>query len=241
MDELRVIARIHTDFTEKFGIPRQSNLVKGIKGQIIFEPAFRNTEIVRGLEGFDYIWLLWKFEGTNPQKWAATVAPPRLGGKVHMGVFATRSPYRPNPIGLSSVKLESIVYTKSGPVLNVSGPDLRNNTPIYDIKPYLAYTDSHPDAKEGFAGEVKEHCLEIDFPDSELSKFPDEKRSLAIEILKQDPTLRADNIEGHKYGVAFAGMDIHFTVEEGVLHVYEVVPYLGNVKQLRKKKNDGNT
>ena len=151
---MKIIARIETDFPEKFGIPRQSGLVEELKGTIVFEPEYRKPEALKGLEGYNYIWLLWQFEGVERDNWSVTVRPPRLGGNKHMGVFATRSPFRPNPIGLSSVKLESIeLETARGPVLHVSGIDLRHNTPIYDIKPYLPYVDCHTDATGGFAHE----------------------------------------------------------------------------------------
>lgn len=170
---MKRIGYIYTDFPEKFGIPRQSGLVEELKGKIVFEPAYRTADAVRGLEGFNYIWLLWEFEGVKRDSWSATVRPPRLGGNKHMGVFATRSPYRPNPIGLSSVKLDRIELTEQGPVLYVSGIDLRNRTPIFDIKPYLPYVDCHPDAVDGFAGEVKEYALEVVFPEELLARIPE--------------------------------------------------------------------
>ncbi|MBQ4284188.1 MAG: tRNA (N6-threonylcarbamoyladenosine(37)-N6)-methyltransferase TrmO, partial [Lachnospira sp.] len=156
---MKVIAHIYTDFSQKFGIPRQSGLVPELKGKIVFENEYRSTDAVKGLEGFDYIWLLWKFDGTDRDNWAATVKPPRLGGNTHMGVFATRSPFRPNNIGLSSVKLDKVELTEEGPVLYVSGADLKDGTGIYDIKPYLPYTDAHQGAKAGFAEDVKYYGL----------------------------------------------------------------------------------
>lgn len=220
---MKVIAYIHTDFPEKFGIPRQSGLVPELTGTIVFEPEYRSPEAVKGLEGFNYIWLLWQFEGVKRENWSATVKPPRLGGNKHVGVFATRSPFRPNPIGLSSVKLESIEITDKGPVLHVSGIDLRDKTPIYDIKPYLPYADCHPDAKEGFAGEVKEYCLEVSFPNDLLEKIPIEKRAALIEVLKQDPRPSYHSDPERKYGVSFAGYDVHFRVEANVLEVFEII------------------
>lgn len=159
MSELKIIAHIRTDFPEKFGIPRQSGLIEDLVGRIVFEPEYRSEDAFRGIEGYDYLWLLWAFEGTERGHFSATVTPPKLGGNRTMGVFATRSPFRPNPIGLSSVRLERLEHTENGPVLVVSGADLRDNTPIYDIKPYLAYTDSHPDAREALpdASMIK-HC-----------------------------------------------------------------------------------
>lgn len=220
---MKVIAYIYTDFPEKFGIPRQSGLIEELKGRIVFEPEYRNPEAVKGLEGFNYIWLLWQFQGTERAGWSATVKPPRLGGKTHMGVFATRSPFRPNPIGLSSVKLEHIEMTDKGPVLHVAGVDLRDKTPIYDIKPYLPYADCHPDAKEGFAGAVKDYELEVVFPQEFLDKFPGEKQQAIIEVLKQDPRPSTQSEQVRPYGVSFAGYDVRFRVEKGVLTVFEVI------------------
>ena len=222
MMDMKIIAYIYTDFPEKFGIPRQSGLVQELKGRIVFEPEYRNPEAVKGLDGFNYIWLLWQFQGTERAGWSATVKPPRLGGKKHMGVFATRSPFRPNPIGLSSVKLESIELTDKGPVLHVAGVDLRDKTPIYDIKPYLPYADCHPDAQEGFAGEVKEYELQVQFPKELLEKLPEAKRKAIIEVLKQDPRPSTQSGQKKLFGVAFAGYDIKFMVEDGVLTVTEV-------------------
>lgn len=220
---MKVIAHIHTDFPEKFGIPRQSGLVEDLKGKIIFEPEYRNKDAVRGLEGFNYIWLLWEFQGTDRDNWSATVRPPRLKGNKHVGVFATRSPFRPNPIGLSSVKLEQIELTEDGPILHVSGIDLRDRTPIYDIKPYLAYTDCHTDAKDGFAYDVKDYELEVEFKDELLQVFPKEKQSAIIEVLKQDPRPAYHNDPERIYGVSFAGCDVRFLVRDKQLRVLEVV------------------
>jgi len=222
-NELKVIAHIHTDFPEKFGVPRQSGLVKELVGRIIFEPEYRNPDALRGIEGYDYLWLVWKFEGVERETWSPTVRPPRLGGETYMGVFATRSPYRPNPIGLSSVKFEGIEQTKEGLVLIVSGVDLRDNTPIYDIKPYLPYVDSHPNARGGFAEEKADYALEVEFPEELLKEIPMLKQKALIEVLKQDPRPAYHNDEKRQYGVAFAGFDIRFHVAEGVLTVFEVI------------------
>ncbi|MGN1121497.1 MAG: tRNA (N6-threonylcarbamoyladenosine(37)-N6)-methyltransferase TrmO [Eubacteriales bacterium] len=222
--ELKIIAHIRTDFPEKFGIPRQSGLVGELEGRVVFEPAYRSEDAVRGLEDFDYIWLLWAFEGTERAHFTATVTPPRLGGRQTMGVFATRSPFRPNPIGLSSVRLVRVEHTeKEGPVLVVAGADLRDNTPVYDVKPYLAYTDSHPDAREGFAGFVKDYALKVDFPARLLDLLPEGKRRAALALLAQDPR-PAYHDDDRRYGVAFAGFDIHFHVKDGVLTVCDLVP-----------------
>ena len=221
---MKIIGYIHTDFPSKFGIPRQSGLVETLKATITFEPEFRNPEAFRGLEEFSHIWLLWKFSKSEKSNWSATVKPPRLGGKKRMGVFATRSPYRPNDIGLSSVKLENIVFDeKLGPILSVAGADLMDGTPIYDIKPYIAYTDSHPDATEGFAGAVKEKELVVEFPEELLKQYPEEKQEAIIGVLKQDPRPAYDTDETRVYGVEFAGFDVRFVVKENYLTVKELV------------------
>ena len=217
-----VIAYIYTDFPEKFGIPRQSGLIEDLKGKIVFEPKFRTPDAVRGLEEFNYIWLLWEFEGVKRDSWSATVRPPRLGGNVHKGVFATRSPFRPNPIGLSSVKLERIAFTEQGPVLYVSGIDLRDKTPIYDIKPYLPYVDCHTDAVDGFAAEVKEYHLQVEISNELLEKVMPEKRNALIEVLKQDPRPSYQEDPKRTYGVSFAGYNVRFVVCDGVLTVCSV-------------------
>ena len=222
MSELKIIAHIRTDFPEKFGVPRQSGLVKELIGRIIFEPEYRNSDALRGIEGYDYLWLLWKFEGVEREKWSPTVRPPRLGGEKHVGVFATRSPFRPNPIGLSSVKLEGVEQTAEGMVLVVSGIDLRDNTPIYDIKPYLPYVDSHPDARGGFAEEKADYALEVAFKEELLEKIPLAKRQAIIEVLKQDPRPAYHEDAKRQYGVAFAGFNVRFCVADGVLTVLDV-------------------
>lgn len=219
---MEIIAYIYTDFPEKFGIPRQSGLVEDLKGRIVFEPKYRTPDAVRGLEDFNYIWLLWEFEGVKRDSWSATVRPPRLGGNVHKGVFATRSPFRPNPIGLSSVKLDKVELTQQGPVLHVSGIDLRNKTPIYDIKPYLPYVDAHADAVDGFAGEVKGYHLQVEFAKALLEKIPYEKRNALIEVLKQDSRPSYQEDPNRTYGVSFAGYNVRFVVCDEVLTVVSV-------------------
>lgn len=219
---MKIIAHIHTDFPQKFGVPRQSGLVESLKGTIVFEPEYRNPDALKGMEEFDYLWLLWKFEGIERETWSPTVRPPRLGGEEHRGVFATRSPFRPNPIGLSSVRLEGVEMTSKGPVIHVSGVDMRDNTPIYDIKPYLAYTDSHPEAREGFAGERKDYALKVEFPEQLLCKIAKEKRAGLLELLSQDPRPAYQEDPSRMYGVAFADKDIKFTVCEGVLYVKDI-------------------
>ena len=226
--ELKVIAVIHTDFKEKFGIPRQSGLVPALRAKIVFEPEYRDRSALISLEEFSHIWLLWQFSKAVRETWSPTVLPPRLGGHTHVGVFASRSPFRPNPIGLSCVKLEEIrLDTKDGPVLIVSGADLLDGTPIYDIKPYLSYTDSHPEAVCGYADRVREYALQVEFPRHLLEKLPEEKREAALGILAQDPRPSYQNDPDRRYGTAFAGYDIRFHVRGGVLTVCEVVPYTG--------------
>lgn len=221
---MKIIGHIHTDFPSKFGIPRQSGLVPELKGRIIFEPEYRNPEAFRGLEEFSHIWLLWKFSESQKEHWSATVKPPRLGGKKRMGVFATRSPYRPNDIGLSSVRLEKITCTSEiGPVLHVAGADLMDGTPIYDIKPYITYADSHPEATEGFAGRVKEKALDVNFPKQLLEQYPENKREAIIGVLRQDPRPAYDTDETRVYGVEFAGYDVRFTVTGEQLNVKELI------------------
>lgn len=226
MDGLQKIAVIRSDFPEKFGIPRQSGIIEELKAEIIFEKPFRDPNCVLGLEEFSHIWLLWEFSGNLKAGWSPTVIPPRLGGKIHKGVFATRSPFRPNPVGLSCVKLDSVeIRPGTGPVLHVSGADLRDGTPIYDIKPYICYTDCHPDAVCGFADEVGEYHLEVEFPEELLMKLPEEKREAAVKILSEDPRPAYQNDPERRYGTAFAGWDIRYHVRDGVLSVCEVVPY----------------
>jgi len=222
---MKAIAHIHTDFPTKFGIPRQSGIIASLQGKIVFEPEYRVAEAVRGLEDFSHIWLLWEFSEAVRDKWSPTVRPPRLGGNVRKGVFATRSPFRPNPIGLSSVKLEHIdIDPDLGPVLYVSGADLMDGTPIYDIKPYIAYTDSHPDAVSGFASTPAEFLLQVDFPEDLLIKVQPELRKGLIEVLAHDPRPQYHDDPERIYGMAFGGMEVKFKVEESQLTVVEVLP-----------------
>ena len=226
MQQLEVIARIHTDFPSKFGIPRQSGLVGSLKGTIRFEPKYRDPSALRGLEGYSHIWLIWQFSESVMDHWSPTVKPPRLGGNRRVGVFATRSPFRPNPLGLSCVKLEGVDLTApDGPLVRVSGADLMDGTPIYDIKPYLPYADCHPEAQDGFTAETRDYALEVDFPDALLSILPEDRREAIVDVLAQDPRpgyRHAD--DGRRFGVEFAGFDVRFIVSGGVLHVVEVVP-----------------
>ncbi len=220
---MKAIARIHTDFPTKFGIPRQSGIIDSLQGRIVFEPEYRNAEAVRGLEEFSHIWIIWEFSEAVRDEWSPTVRPPRLGGNVRKGVFATRSPFRPNPIGLSSVKLERVeIDPKLGPILLVSGADLMDGTPIYDIKPYIAYTDSHPDAVSGFASKPAEYLLEIDFPETLLQKVPENQRGSLIAVLQHDPRPQYHDDPKRVYGMAFGGMEVKFKVEEGLLTVVSI-------------------
>ncbi len=223
MTEMKTIAHIRSPFTKKFGIPRQSGLTS-LCSEIVFEPEYRVPEAFRGLEGYSHIWVLWEFSEAKQERWSPTVRPPRLGGNSRMGVFATRSPYRPNPIGMSSLKLERIdLHTADGPVLYVSGADILDGTPIYDIKPYLAYTDSHPEASGGFALQQKEGVLEVNFPDELLEQIPFELRQGLIEVLAQDPRPQYQDSPDRVYMMAFGGVDVQFKVEGDLLTVCGVV------------------
>lgn len=213
---MKTIAKIHTDFPTKFGIPRQSGLVEELKGKIVFEPEFRRPDAIRGLEGFSHIWLLWKFN-TPSDGHSLTVRPPKLGGNVRMGVFATRSPFRPNNIGLSCVKLEGI----DGTELAVSGADLMDGTEIVDIKPYVPYADCHPDAVGGFSKDGSEK-LQVVVDDKLLKAFPEGKRAALIKVLELDPRPQYQNDPERLYGFGFAGYEIRFTVDGGTLFVKEI-------------------
>lgn len=218
---LKRIARIHTDFPEKFGVPRQSGLAD-TKGVIVFEPEYRKPEALRGIEEYSYLWIVWGFSGMEQRHFHPTVRPPRLGGNKRLGVFATRSPFRPNPIGLSCVKLERIEKSKDGLVLCVSGVDMTDGAPVYDIKPYLPYVDSHPEAEGGFAERMKDHRLSVEFPEEWLGKVPVEHREVLKEILRQDPRPSYQEDPERVYGMTYAGMEIRFMVADGILTVCEV-------------------
>ena len=213
--EMKVIARIRSDFPTKFGIPHQSGRIQELKADIIFEPEYRNPEAFRGIEEYTHLWLIWEFSGAVREKWSPTVRPPRLGGNIRKGVFATRSPFRPNPIGLSSVKLESVEFTSEGPVLHISGADLMDGTPIYDVKPYLAYVDSHPEATGGFTDRIQDHKLKVEFPEELLAKIPVEKREALLAVLADDPRPGYQKDPDRKW-------DIHFQVKEEALQVFDV-------------------
>ncbi len=218
---MKIIAHIKNDFTTKFGIPRQSGLAK-TESLIVFEPEYRVDEALRGIDGYSHLWLIWKFSEAERDTWSPTVRPPRLGGNKRVGVFATRSPFRPNPIGLSSVRLLGIEKTAQGSVLRVLGADLMDGTPIYDIKPYLAFTDSHSDAVCGFADERKDYSLTVDFQDELLSLIPNEKQKSLIELLSGDPRPQYITDSDREYGFLYGGYEIKFTVNEDVLTVVDV-------------------
>ena len=211
---LKVIAHIHTAFPTKFGIPRQSGLVDSLRGEIIFTPEYRNADAVRGLEDFSHIWLVWQFSGAVRNTWSPTVRPPRLGGNTRMGVFATRSPFRPNPLGLSSVRLEAIEHRPEvGPVLIVRGADLMDGTPIYDIKPYIPYADCHPDASEGFTGQTRFHHVSVHCPEELWAAVPEADRDALTGVLENDPRPSYQHDPERVYGMEFGGLEVHFTVD----------------------------
>ena len=223
--EIQVIARMRSDFPTKFGIPRQPSLVEGLQSTIVFEPEFRNPDTLRGMEGFSHLWIIWQFSEAVRTEWSPTVRPPRLGGNTRMGVFATRSPFRPNSLGLSCVKLQGIAYdTKDGAVIHVSGADLMDVTPIFDIKPYIPYADAHPEALGGFTDTADDFLLKVDFPAELLSLLPEEKRQAAVGVLNHDPRPSYQRKPERIYGLPFAGFDIRFRVADEVLTVIEVVP-----------------
>ncbi len=219
---LKIIARIHTDFPEKFGVPRQSGLIPELKAEIVFEEEYRDPAALKGIEGFSHLWLLWDFSEVEDTDFRPTVRPPRLGGNKRMGVFATRSPFRPNPIGLSCVRLEEVKPTKTGTVLVVSGADLTDGTPILDIKPYLPFADCVPDATGGFAQEVFGDKLKVEFPEEIKRDFPEEKLGSLIAVLKNDPRPAYQNDPEREYGLCFAGYTVKFKVKESVLTVTRV-------------------
>lgn len=220
---IQVIARMHSEFATKFGIPRQSGLVEELKSTIVFEPEFRNPDALRGIEDFSHLWIIWQFSEAVRQGWSPTVRPPRLGGNTRMGVFATRSPFRPNNLGLSSVKLLGVEHTeKYGTVLHVGGADLMDGTPIFDIKPYIPYGDCHPEATGGFTDHAGAFLLKVDFPAELLAILPEDKREAAVGVLSHDPRPSYQRKPDRIYGLTFAGFDIRFKVSDDVLTVVDV-------------------
>ena len=217
------IAKMRSDFPTKFGIPRQSGLAENLHSTIVFEPLYRNPDALRGLEDFSHLWIIWQFSEAVRSEWTPTVRPPRLGGNVRMGVFATRSPFRPNSIGLSCVKLIGLEQTAdTGTVIHVAGADLMDGTPILDIKPYIPYCDAHPDALGGFTTNASDYLLTVEFPPALLQLFPKDKQAAALEVLSHDPRPSYQADPDRVYGLSFAGFDIRFTVENNVLYVKEV-------------------
>lgn len=222
---MKIIARIRTDFPTKFGIPRQSGLVDSLRGTVVFEPEYRSPEALRGIEGFSHLWLVWQFSEAVRETWSPTVRPPRLGGNERLGVFATRSPFRPNAIGLSCVKLERVeLHTHEGPVLHVAGADLMDGTPIFDIKPYLPYVDSRPDAVGGFAASKPEGLLEVDFRPELMAVIPETLQEGLVGILSCDPRPSYQADPERVYGLDFGGYNIKFTVAVGKLTVCSATP-----------------
>ena len=220
---INVIARMKSDFPSKFGIPRQSGLVEDLRSTIIFEPEFRNSDALRGLEDFSHLWIIWQFSKAVRKEWSPTIRPPRLGGNTRMGVFATRSPFRPNNLGLSSVKIIGLEHTeKYGTVIHVAGADLMDGTPIFDIKPYIPYSDCHPDATGGFTDTAKDFILKVDIPDTLLRKLPQSKHAALIGVLSHDPRPSYQEDPNRIYGISFAGFNIRFQVNQSTLHVLEI-------------------
>lgn len=225
VSELKIIARIRSDFPSKFGIPRQSGLVEELKAELVFEPEYRNPEALRGIEGFSHIWLIWLFSEAVRASWSPTVRPPRLGGNTRMGVFATRSPFRPNPIGLSAVRLDGIRRDETlGQVLLVSGADLMDGTPILDIKPYLPFADSYPQASGGFTGQKIDGPLKVEVSQPLLAQVPKEHRQALLGVLAQDPRPSYHTDPQRVYGMEFAGLEVKFSVQNDVLTVLTIKP-----------------
>ena len=220
---IQAIARMRSVFATKFGIPRQSGLVQELRSTIVFEPEFRNSDALRGIEDFSHLWIIWQFSEAVRQGWSPTVRPPRLGGNARMGVFATRSPFRPNNLGLSCVKLLGVEHTQEhGTVLHVGGADLMDGTPIFDIKPYIPYADCQPEASGGFTDTAGDFILKVDFPATLLSRLPKDKQAAAIEVLSHDPRPSYQRKPERIYGLTFAGFDIRFQVRDDILTVVEI-------------------
>ena len=222
MEKLNIVARIRSEFPTKFGIPRQSGLVPSLRARIVFEPEFRNAEALRGIEEFSHLWLIWGFSEVKQEGWSPTVRPPRLGGNRRMGVFATRSPFRPNPIGLSCVELIGADLNPKNPTLIIGGADLMDGTPIYDIKPYLLTTDCHPEASKGFTQEHEDYRLEVEIPEGVAKRLNSEKLEKLREVLAQDPRPAYHHDEDRVYGFPFVGSEVKFQVVEGKVVVREI-------------------
>ncbi len=221
---MKVVARLRCDFTDKFGIPRQAGLAEHVTSRVVFEPEFRNPDALRGIEGFSHLWLIWGFDRVRKTGWSPTVRPPRLGGNERVGVFATRSPYRPNPVGLSCVKLVRVERdAPDGPALVVAGADMTDMTPVFDIKPYLPYADSHPDAVGGYTDALPERRLTVDFPASLAARLPEEKYLALLDILSHDPRPSYQHDPGREYGLSYGGFDVRFRVSNGTLRVFDIL------------------
>lgn len=221
---IKVIARMKSDFPDKFGIPRQSGLINSLVSTIVFEQEYRNSDALRGLEDFSHLWIIWQFSKAIRETWTPTVRPPRLGGNARMGVFATRSPFRPNAIGLSSAKILGLEHTKEfGTVIHVAGADLMDGTPIFDIKPYLPYSDCHLDATGGFTDNVSKFILSVNISTELIAKVPTEKQKALLDVLSHDPRPSYQNDSQRIYGLTFAGMNIRFRVEDNILTVLEIL------------------
>ena len=220
--QMQIIARIRNDYTQKFGIPRQSGLANSVVSRIVFEPEFRNEDALRGIDGFSHLWLIWQFSENVRSSWSPTVRPPRLGGNTRLGVFATRSSFRPNSMGLSSVRLLGTERTADGTVLIVAGADMLDGTPIFDIKPYIPYCDSHPEASGGFTDTAGDFLLDVNFPKELICKLPADKHAAVLEVLSHDPRPSYQNDPDRIYGLSFGSFDIRFTVKENTLLVQEV-------------------
>lgn len=220
---MKIIAHMESDFPQKFGIPRQSGLVNELHSTIVFEPEYRNPDALRGLEEFSHLWIIWQFSNAVRQSWSPTVRPPRLGGNTRMGVFATRSPFRPNEIGLSSVKILSIEHTETrGTVIHVAGADLQDQTPIFDIKPYIPYADCHSDATGGFTRDAGDYLLQVSCPQELLSKLPEEKQQALLGVLSHDPRPSYQQDESRIYGLEFAGFNVRFQISDSQLQVLDI-------------------
>jgi len=229
---LRPVARMKSDFPEKFGIPRQAGIVRELESLVVFEPEFRNPEALRGIEGFTHLWLIWQFSESVTERFSPTVRPPRLGGNRRVGVFATRSPFRPNALGLSCVELTRVETRPGlGPVLVVRGADLMDGTPIYDVKPYIPYADCHPEASGGFAPDSGEK-LRVEIPETLLNRVPPEKREALRGVLANDPRPRYQNDPERVYAMDFASLTVRFSVENGILYVKEIMGLSQNVNTL---------
>lgn len=221
---IKPIAKIITDFPDKFGVPRQSGIVDSLFGIIQFEPQFRHADAIYGLDGFSHLWIIWGFSDSFGKEWTPMVRPPRLGGNTKVGVFSTRSPFRPNPLALSVVKIEKIDFHSSkSPLIYVSGIDMKNGSPIFDIKPYIPYSDCHPDARSGFVEAMLDDKLEVDFPDQYLMLLPENKRKAIVDVLSLDPRPSYQNDPNRIYGIAFAGFDIRFRVKAEKVEVVDIV------------------